>query len=134
VWHKAGTYTAKACLYYFLQVLARCRREREIQACTREKRDTVVGRQPATRIVLAGEMDHPLCVYCSAAGHMQLDREEIIESSPLHVTVRPARGRGREEMLWGEERVRKEDKQETKRQKLERETVLASCMDFELIA
>ena len=30
-------------------------------------------------------------------GHMQLDRGEIIEQScPLHVTVRPAGGRGRE--------------------------------------
>ena len=67
-------------------------------------------------------------------GHMQLDRGEIIEQScPLHVTVRPAGGRGRERGRRGEERGRRGSKKQ-KGRKLEREAFLAPCMDFELAA
>jgi len=64
-------------------------------------------------------------------GHMQLDRGEIIEQScPLHVTVRPAGGRGRERERKKRgrerEREREERKQETKRQKARERSFLGA--------
>lgn len=51
-------------------------------------------------------------------GHMQLDRGEIIEQScPLHVTVRPAGGRGRERGRRGEEREKERGRRGSKKQK-----------------
>ena len=50
-------------------------------------------------------------------GHMQLDRGEIIEQScPLHVTVRPAGGRGRERE---EEEGKREEGEEARNKKAE---------------
>jgi hypothetical protein len=58
-----------------IQMLASCS-EREREACMIERE--LVGSQPLGYYWLETD-DHPLFVYCSAAGHMQLDREEIIE-------------------------------------------------------
>jgi hypothetical protein len=89
----------------------------------------------ATGVVLA-DGDDPVCVYCSAAGTCSSIAGKSL-SSPLHVTVRPAGGRGRdgEEKMHGE-RENGQEARETKGQKAigRGRPVVASCMDFELAA
>ena len=111
--------------------------EREGHAGMREKeRRRVACSQPATGVLADG--DHPVCVYCSAAGTCSSIAGKSL-SSPLHVTVRPAGGSGEREMkkrrCMGRERTQnKQQEKQLKGQKARERLVLASCMDFELAA
>jgi hypothetical protein len=86
-----GAHTAKACLYwnqnsndriesnmYSYTDASELHIERERERGVHERERGLVGSQPLWYYWLETDY-HPLCVYCSAAGHMQLDREEIIE-------------------------------------------------------
>ena len=90
-------------------------RKRRAYTCMHERESET---SVATGVVLA-DGDDPVCVYCSAAGTCSSIAGKSL-SSPLHVTVRPAGGRGRdgEEKMHGErERESGQEARETKGQK-----------------
>jgi hypothetical protein len=88
-------------------------RKRRAYTCMHERESET---SVATGVVLA-DGDDPVCVYCSAAGTCSSIAGKSL-SSPLHVTVRPAGGRGRdgEEKMHGE-RENGQEARETKGQK-----------------
>lgn len=83
-------------------------RKRRAYTCMHERESET---SVATGVVLA-DGDDPVCVYCSAAGTCSSIAGKSL-SSPLHVTVRPAGGRGRD----GEEKMHGERERERTRSK-----------------